>query len=159
MFFEKIGAVGDDKWGSGYRRGIEWRTQLPAVASSAAQARSFAESALAEWGLFGLRDTVSLLVTELISNGVRHAQTTLELILRFDDVSLRVAVADGDPRPPITHARHGLTVGGWGLALIDSLSARWGTDIDDARGKTVWFEIDTTRTSSLIGQGFPPPAT
>lgn len=126
---------------------MEWRTQLPAVAASAAQARSFALSALAEWDLSDLRDTVSLLVTELISNGVRHAKTTLELILRFDDVSLRVAVADGDLRPPITQARHGLTVGGWGLALIESLSTQWGTDIDDARGKTVWFEIATTRTS------------
>jgi hypothetical protein len=31
-----------------------------------------------------------------------------------------------------------------GLSLIDSLSTQWGTDVDDARGKTVWFEIDTT---------------
>jgi anti-sigma regulatory factor (Ser/Thr protein kinase) len=120
------------------------RTGLPAAAASAAQARRFARSALAQWGLSALDDTVGLLVTELVSNGVRHAGTTLELILSFDGGCLRIAVSDGDPRLPMTTMRPGLTVGGWGLALIDSLSTEWGTDVDGDSGKTVWFEIDTT---------------
>ncbi len=115
------------------------------MAASAAQARRIALSALADWGLSSLRDTVSLLVTELVSNGVRHARTSLELILTFDGRCLRVAVADGDQRPPVTRARSGLSAGGWGLALIDSLATEWGTDIG-GRGKTVWFEIDTSET-------------
>jgi two-component sensor histidine kinase len=105
-----------------------------------------ARSTLDDWrlsGLPGLEDTVSLLVTELVSNGVRHARTQLELVLTFDGSCLRIAVSDGDPRPPVARARQELTVGGWGLALIDSLSTEWGTDVDDGRGKTVWFEIDT----------------
>ncbi|HEY5252508.1 MAG TPA: ATP-binding protein [Acidimicrobiales bacterium] len=114
--------------------------------SSAAEARRMARSTLDDWrlsGLPGLEDTVSLLVTELVSNGVRHARTQLELVLTFDGSCLRIAVSDGDPRPPVARARQELTVGGWGLALIDSLSTEWGTDVDDGRGKTVWFEIDT----------------
>ncbi len=99
---------------------------------------------MADWGLADLDDTVSLLVTELVSNGVRHARTQLELILSFDGSCLRIAVSDGDPRPPVERVRRELTVGGWGLTLIDSLSTDWGTDIDAPRGKTVWFEIDTT---------------
>jgi len=91
---------------------------------------------------------VSLLVTELVSNGVRHAQTKLELVLTLDGACLRIAVTDGDPTPPVRHrpasAAADLRVGGWGLALVDSLSDEWGTDVDDARGKTVWVEIDTT---------------
>jgi anti-sigma regulatory factor (Ser/Thr protein kinase) len=114
------------------------------LASSAAEARRAVRSALAEWGLSDLDDTVSLLVTELVSNGVRHAQTQLELIFALDGYCLRIAVTDGDPRPPVVRPRQEFTVGGWGLALIDSLSSEWGTDIDDARGKTVWFEIDTS---------------
>jgi hypothetical protein len=43
-------------------------------------------------------------------------------------------------------------VGGWGLTLIDALSTQWGSDIHDTRGKTVWFEIDTTGTPPLTGQ-------
>ncbi len=108
-------------------------------------------SALGEWGLADLGDTVCLLVTELVSNGVRHARTTLELVLSFDGACLRIAVADGDPRPPVTASPQGLRIGGWGLALVDALSTEWGTDVDDARGKTVWFEIDTTRARSPTG--------
>ena len=91
-----------------------------------------------------LGDTVRLLVTELVSNGVRHAGTTLELALSFDGRCLRICVTDGDPRPPMPRARQELTAGGWGLALVDSLSTEWGTDIDDSEGKTVWLEIDTS---------------
>jgi two-component sensor histidine kinase len=118
------------------------------VPGSAAEARRFSLTALAEWDLATLGDTVSLLVTELVSNGVRHAQTSLELVLSFDGQCLRIAVTDGDPRPPVTRTREKLSVGGWGLTLVESLSTQWGTDIDDAQGKTVWFEIDTTEVRS-----------
>ena len=101
-------------------------------------------AALDDWGLSRLGDTVSLLVTELVSNGVRHARPGLELILSFDGRCLRIAVADGDPRPPGPGCRPGLSVGRVGTGLVDSLSTEWGADIDDNRGKTVWFEIDTT---------------
>ena len=97
-----------------------------------------------------LEDTVSLLVTELVSNGVRHARTELELHLSFDGSCLRIAVSDGDTRPPVVHARQEVTVGGWGLALIDALSSSWGTEIEGAGGKTVWFEIDTTELDRSI---------
>jgi hypothetical protein len=92
-------------------------------------------------------------VTELISNGVRHAHTTLELVLTFDGRCLRLSIADGDPRTPVARAREQLMVGGWGLALIDSLSTEWGTDVDDGRGKTVWLEIDITQLEREPGAG------
>ena len=112
--------------------------------SSAAVAREHARSVLAAWGLAEFDETVSLLVTELISNGVRHARTRLTLALTYDGACLRIAVSDGDPRPPVPRAPERLTVGGWGLALVDSLSTQWGADADGSDGKTVWFEIDTT---------------
>ena len=105
-----------------------------------------ARSTLDEWDLSGhagLVDTVNLLVTELVSNGVRHAKTELALTFTLDGSCLRIAVSDGDPRPPVARVRQELSVGGWGLALVDSLSTEWGTDIEDNRGKTVSFEIDT----------------
>ena len=101
-------------------------------------------NALSDWGVSAAEDTVSLLVTELVSNGVRHAHTALALLISFDGVSLRISVADADPRPPVVRPRQERTMGGWGLALIDSLSADWGTH-SDATGKTVWFEIDTSK--------------
>ena len=92
---------------------------------------------------------MALLVTELVSNGVRHARTRLELTLSFDGTCLRVVLADGDPRPPVARVRQGLMAGGWGLTLIDSLSTHWGTDLDESAGKAVWFEIDTSKVSRL----------
>jgi anti-sigma regulatory factor (Ser/Thr protein kinase) len=129
---------------TGYEPAIDYRFHLPAVASSASEARRVTRSALEEWGLSRLDDTVSLLVTELVSNGVRHARTLLELLLSYDGTCLRIGVSDRDPRPPVTRPRQKFTVGGWGLTLVESLSTNWGTDIDETSGKTVWFEIDTT---------------
>jgi hypothetical protein len=91
-------------------------------------------------------------VTELVSNGIRHARTQLDLILSYNGSCLRISVSDGDPRPPVPRTPQKLTVGGWGLALVDTLSTDWGTDIDDARGKTVWFEIDTSRLEPAGGR-------
>ena len=113
------------------------------MAASASEARRFSLAALAAWGLSALDETVTLLVTELVSNGVRHAGTRLDLVLSFDGRCLRIAVADGNPHLPDTKARRGLPMGGWGLKLVDALSTEWGTDIH-AGGKAVWFEIDAT---------------
>ena len=110
---------------------------------------------MAGWGLTRLKDTITLLVTELVSNGVRHAQTSLELTLSFDGGCLRIAVADGDPRPPVARTREELTVGGWGLTLVDALSTEWGADVEAAGGKTVWFEIDTTAGASAAHEPDP----
>jgi hypothetical protein len=100
-------------------------------------------SVLADWGLSALDETVSLLVTELVSNGVRHAGTPLALALTFDGGCLRIGVSDGDPHPPIVRSPQKMTVGGWGLTLVDTLSTHWGAEMAGADGKTVWFEIDT----------------
>ena len=83
-------------------------------------------------------------MTELVSNGIRHAQTELELLVTLDNSCLRIAVTDGDPRPPIAKERQELAVGGWGLPLLQSLATTWGIATTAAPGKTVWFEIDTT---------------
>jgi anti-sigma regulatory factor (Ser/Thr protein kinase) len=97
---------------------------------------------------------VSLLVTELVSNGVRHAETQLELVISLDGECLRIAVSDGNPRPPVARVRQELTAGGWGLALVESLSTEWGTDLGGEDGKTVWFEIDTT--DPVLARGIGP---
>jgi hypothetical protein len=54
---------------------------------------------LAEWDLSAFDDTVSLLVSELVTNGVRHAGTTLELVLSFDKRAFAL------PSPTATRGR------------------------------------------------------
>jgi hypothetical protein len=110
------------------------------VPASAADARRLVGRALEEWGLAAAEETALLLVTELISNGVRHANTALDLVLTYDGSHIRVGVSDRDEHPasmtPATPASHH----GWGLRLVDRLSSDWGTVVDP-HGKTVWFDL------------------
>lgn len=90
-------------------------------------------------------DELRLLVTELLTNSVRHGARgkgwiTLEVLLH--DRAVRVVVTDrGDGFTPTPHPRPHLDrPGGWGLCLVDRLSDRWGVDVNDAT--SVWFEVD-----------------
>jgi anti-sigma regulatory factor (Ser/Thr protein kinase) len=66
---------------------------------SARAARALLRSSLAEWRLSEWYDDAALIVSELVTNGVMHAETTLVLSLRCDDAWLEVSVADDSPWP------------------------------------------------------------
>jgi anti-sigma regulatory factor (Ser/Thr protein kinase) len=89
-----------------------------------------------------LRETVVLLVSELVTNSVRHGrgqvdeQVKLEIELAAN--SLRVAVSDQGPGFVPSTRRHRPTAG-WGLVIVDELADRWGVT---RGGRTVWFECD-----------------
>jgi serine/threonine-protein kinase RsbW len=80
-----------------------------------------------------------LILTELVSNAVRHGQgrQEVEMRVRWDGRSLRVEVRSVGA----FHAR-AMTAspeGGWGLKLIDALADRWG--VDSGPVTTVWAEL------------------
>jgi anti-sigma regulatory factor (Ser/Thr protein kinase) len=85
---------------------------------------------------------VVLLVSELVSNAVKHAASnSIAVRCAVTPQCVRVEVADQGPGfaldpGPINPSR----VGGWGLHLVDELSSRWG--VADGPGSRVWFEID-----------------
>src|SRR4051812_19011678 len=92
----------------------------------------------------GQLDILRLLVTELVTNSVRHggAPSWIDLSVELYSNAVRVAVSDrGEgfdaPEKPEPHVDR---PGGWGLCLVDRLSDRWGV----ARGDitSVWFEMD-----------------
>jgi anti-sigma regulatory factor (Ser/Thr protein kinase) len=89
-------------------------------------------------------DTLRLLVTELITNAVRHAggHEWVELDIELYVNAVHVAVTDRGPgfTPPECPQPHGDRPGGWGLCLVDRLSNRWGVLLDGAT--RVWFELD-----------------
>jgi anti-sigma regulatory factor (Ser/Thr protein kinase) len=97
-------------------------------------------------------DDVCLLVSELVTNGVRHAGATEEdelhlLALRHGD-RLRIQVSDrgpgfdGRPRP---RNRVDQT-GGWGLFLVERLADRWGVHREGGTN-VVWFEVRVSGTT------------
>lgn len=114
--------------------------ELPAVAASASAARVRVRAVLEERGLD--TDVVLLLLTELVSNVVRHAAST-ELTVRLAVTSgmLRVEVADGSSRLPTPIASAPWEQeSGRGLLLVQALADRWGTT-PSRTGKAVWFEL------------------
>jgi anti-sigma regulatory factor (Ser/Thr protein kinase) len=91
-----------------------------------------------------LRD-VRLLVSELVTNAVRHADLAdsdvIGLVVELDGDALRVEVHDpGGGFVPSAPSPDPIRPSGWGLYLVAELADRWGVDSDDRT--LVWFELD-----------------
>ncbi|MFE7561448.1 ATP-binding protein [Kitasatospora sp. NPDC057500] len=84
---------------------------------------------------------VVLLVSELVTNAVRHAGAPGALLLARDESLLRIEVTDSSPRPPRPRLRRRPEdLGGLGLFLLTRLARRWGW-YRDGPGKAVWCEV------------------
>jgi GAF domain-containing protein/anti-sigma regulatory factor (Ser/Thr protein kinase) len=116
--------------------------ELPADLSSPSRARAFVAGLLDSWSLDRLTDTATLLTSELVTNGVRHAGTGMTLtVSRIGDRGVRIAVTDHAPTVGVRIGRSDDDAeGGRGLFLVEHMSSGWGSVADDA-GKTVWFEL------------------
>lgn len=88
-----------------------------------------------------LRPQGDLVVTELVTNAVRHGAPPAALSLDCGgEAGVTVRVSDADPHAPqLRHAEPG-DLGGRGIALVDVLSAEWGVD-PGPDGKTVWSRL------------------
>jgi anti-sigma regulatory factor (Ser/Thr protein kinase) len=107
-------------------------------------ARTFAAETLARWSI-GVEDveTVRLVVSELVTNAVRHAPTSQRISLELschDDV-LRVTVSDDSAAPPERGELTSSTAeDGRGVELVDALADRWGSE-PRRGGKVIWCEL------------------
>ncbi|HEY6533251.1 MAG TPA: ATP-binding protein [Acidimicrobiales bacterium] len=128
------------------------RASFPPTLTSATDARHFAERVLDRWGLEDLRDTVRLLVSELVINAVLHAGTTITLCLRLDPDRLLVEVTDGSTSPPVLRVPGPSAPTGRGLQILASLSDEWGVDSLPV-GKTVWFALASTPVAGRGDRG------
>jgi anti-sigma regulatory factor (Ser/Thr protein kinase) len=108
-----------------------------------AEARRALESVAAELSDEQLGDA-RILVTELVSNSVRHAGSgAIELTLDLTATHLLIAVTDaGAVTAPalVDDGGAALVPHGWGLRLVESLSDSWGVR-DGAGHRTVWCEV------------------
>lgn len=117
--------------------------RFPPSAEAPSQARGAVKQALAGSPSETV-ETASLLVSELVTNSLRHGHAVLNA-----SVVLRIARKDGVLRfevvdwgrgfeyrrrtEPLDHA------GGWGLYIVEELSSRWG--IEKGTPNIVWFEL------------------
>ena len=114
--------------------------ELPISPTAPSQARSFLRRATCPQHHGHVVDDAVLLVSELVTNSVRHGGPPVVLAVECDGEGLQVRVRDGSPVLPVARTASATAEGGRGLALVDTLSADWGVDPDDD-GKHVWFRI------------------
>ncbi len=115
-------------------------TDLPAHPLSARRARRFVLTALDAFAVHGFDDVAELLTSEVVTNAVVHAHSSVRVSVEGVAGGVRISVTDSNPlipalREPVDEAEHGR-----GLHLVDTLAARWGVEPGET-GKSVWFEL------------------
>ncbi|MGV9345607.1 SpoIIE family protein phosphatase [Streptomyces spiralis] len=122
---------------------------LPDDQRAVRTARHRAADQLAEWGLEGLVDSTQLIVSELVTNAVRHSTGPIVLRLIRHQV-LTCEVFDADVGSPRVRRARAVDENGRGLFLVAQLSRRWGARWVSG-GKVVWAEEDPTGTPTDAG--------
>jgi serine phosphatase RsbU (regulator of sigma subunit)/anti-sigma regulatory factor (Ser/Thr protein kinase) len=107
-----------------------------------AQARAAVAGAFAAWGVPAeAGHEAQVCVSELVTNAVVHARSTVDVTLQLEGSRVLVLVADG-ALEGAAELRDGdpESAGGRGLLLVDALSEAWGVE-STAQGTTVWCEL------------------
>lgn len=104
-------------------------------------ARRFVVDQLQRWRVRSeLREDAALIASELVTNALRYGPPPIMLDISLAGDRVRLSVADSSPEAPHAVAPVFLAESGRGLALLQALSASWGSEID-ALGKRVWCEL------------------
>jgi anti-sigma regulatory factor (Ser/Thr protein kinase) len=103
-------------------------------------ARHFVADTLAGLGCANRVIDAELVVSELVSNAVIHAQTDLTVALALAPGAIRIEVRDRNRTPPAPRSPSAFSISGRGLPLIDALTSAWGFN-QFGDGKVVWAQI------------------
>ncbi|WP_205574469.1 MULTISPECIES: ATP-binding protein [Streptomyces] len=120
---------------------------FPADPGAVRAARTAVRNRLTAWNLDGLADIAALLVSELVTNSLRHATGPIGVrLVRPEGIDgvLLVEVSDPLPDPPRARVADLDDESGRGLQLVAHAADRWGTR-PGVTGKTVWFELSMPR--------------
>ena len=140
---------------------VDRSLRVPAEPVSVAAARRFVTELLTGLGCTcNLRDDAELMLSELVTNAVRHQRDgKIEITAVLRGSALRVSVTDDSHELPLPrssgageapstagqapstagHAPSAEAASGRGLLLIEALATRWGWAPLE-KGKVVWFE-------------------
>ncbi len=113
--------------------------EIPVTPSAVQEARREAVAQLMKWGLGHLAFTAELIVSELVTNAMRHASGPIGLRL-IHARTLTCEVSDASNTSPRMRRAGPAEEGGRGLFLVAQIAQRWGTRYT-ATGKTIWTEL------------------
>ncbi len=124
-------------------------TEVVAEPRAVGDARRFLRRTLAEWDIDDdTADSAVLCLSEVVTNAVVHTGQTSEVRALLEEGVLTVTVRDrgiGYTAGPVDNDP--LRVHGRGLELVDALTARWGSEVDQV-GTTVWFVFEPEDAAS-----------
>jgi anti-anti-sigma regulatory factor len=114
------------------------RVRLDPTRFAPAQAREELASFCDRWGISTEYEAPALIISELVTNAVVHANTSIDVTLRLVGPLLHLAVRDlGGGRVHLVGIADESSDHGRGLLLVDALAASWGTVVPQF-GKVVW---------------------
>jgi len=166
----KMAAVASGNWPLWPEPGHQGWTSLPRVAirslamkpKPARAARDFAVATVQRWGAAACADDVAIVVSELVTNALRHALPgsggtqhpgPVRLGLLRPGPCVLCAVADPSRAVPVAAEADVLAETGRGLQVVGALADLWGYTTPGDQGKAVWamFVTDRPAPASLRG--------
>ena len=129
------------------------QTMLRPEPQQVAAGRQFTRDTLTGWQHTGLAGTACLLVSEILTNAVRHARAPIGLRLHATPSEITAEITDDDPQRPQLAPPDPAAESGRGLTVVAALATAWGTWPSSA-GKTVWFTLATGSAAPISSR--PP---
>lgn len=110
-----------------------------------ATARGVLLETLAEWGVDEIADSAVLVLSELLTNAVRHARVPagreIETRFRLTGDAVRIEVHDSSDDQPVRGLADVESLDGRGLWLVETLADSWDVAPREGVGKVVWAEF------------------
>ena len=121
--------------------------ELGALPGAVPCARLHARQVLWEWSLTPCQDSVELVVSELVTNGIAAAAVTRVPVVRMwllsDRTQVLVLIWDPSPAWPVRAEVDDEAESGRGLLLVEALCTQWScyAPTNGAQGKVTWALI------------------
>jgi anti-sigma regulatory factor (Ser/Thr protein kinase) len=128
-----------------HNAGVELVEPLHSDAREVSRVRHAVTTALSSAGISDdERDVVALLVSELVTNAIRHGRPPLTVRAEHIDGAVTVGVEDASSTLPVPAEDTSWDAsGGRGLHLVEALADCWGVT-RNRNGKRVWFRLQVS---------------
>jgi PAS domain S-box-containing protein len=121
--------------------GVQRLVTLPPAPESARQARRFVTEVVTAARADAYLETAALLTSELVTNGIVHAHTDLQVVVEATQTWVRVEVIDGNPMLPVRKTYNEDALTGRGMEMVELLATDFGVMPLADEGKRVWFRL------------------
>ncbi|HET8982810.1 MAG TPA: ATP-binding protein [Pedococcus sp.] len=134
------------------------RLRLASDPLAARTARHFLSQTCLDWDMGEHLVAGPIIVSELVTNAVEHANGDIDVFLAENARSLRIAVRDRNAAPPVTPPLDVESLRGRGLQIVQALSQSTGALPAAGGGKLIWAVLGPDPISASGAPGLVPPS-